>query len=143
QTVSLHLAVVLALFALGHAEAYLLFWLVPLNTVFPACFRLRTAAEHSGIAAAPRYTRSAPETIGTTRTTISGAVERFCLGPHGVGYHTEHHLYPSIRFFRLPEIHRLLQSAPEVAARSHRADGYAQVIRELTGTGRNTIGRSA
>jgi len=142
--VTLHLAVVLALLALGRAEAYVLFWLVPLNTVLPACFRLRTAADHSGIAAAPpRYTRATPDILGATRTTVSTPIGRFFLAPHGINYHIEHHFYPSVPFFRLPEMHRLLQSAPDVAARSHRADGYAQVIRELTGAGRTTTGRAA
>ena len=119
--------------ATGHFQDYVLFWWLPLFTVFPLCFRLRTAAEHSGIAAGQRrFTRGEVDVVGTTRTTVSNPVGRFFLAPHGINYHIEHHLYPSVPYFRLPQLHALLQADPEFASRSRSAAGYGQAISELT-----------
>jgi fatty acid desaturase len=30
--------------------------------------------------------------------------------PRNVGFHLEHHWYPSVPFYRLPELHRLLMA---------------------------------
>jgi fatty acid desaturase len=35
---------------------------------------------------------------------------RAVLFPHHVNYHLEHHLYPAVPHYRLPALHRLLQS---------------------------------
>jgi fatty acid desaturase len=39
------------------------------------------------------------------------------IGPHGINYHLEHHLYPSVPFFNLPALSRqLAQRHPEEIA---------------------------
>ena len=42
---------------------------------------------------------------------MTGAVGRFFLFPHQVAYHIEHHLFPSIPHYHLPEAHRLMRRA--------------------------------
>ena len=45
-----------------------------------------------------------------TRTTIPTRLESLFILPRNIGYHIEHHWYPSVPFYRLPELHdRLLQ----------------------------------
>jgi fatty acid desaturase len=131
----LHASVALLTYTADCLWALILFWWVPLLTVFPACFRLRTVTEHSGIRPnGPRYRREEVDVVSTTRTTVSNAIGRFFLAPHGINYHTEHHLYPSVPYFRLREVHRLLQSDSAYASQAHIASGYAQVVGELTRT---------
>jgi fatty acid desaturase len=132
QIAIMYSAVISLLVATGYFLTFLLFWLLPLLTVFPVCFRLRTVAEHSGVTAQRRYARQVVDTLNTTRTIISNPVTRFFIAPYCINYHTEHHLYPSVPYFRLPEINRLLRDDPEFAAKSHQAKGYSQIINELT-----------
>ena len=37
-------------------------------------------------------------------------LEKFFILPRNIGYHIEHHWYPSVPFYRLPELHRLLMA---------------------------------
>src|SRR5262249_15902234 len=69
--------------AAGQLWTLVLFWWLPLGTVFPACFRLRTAAEHSGIdPGTARYAQPQVDVVGTTRTTIGNPITRFFIAPH-------------------------------------------------------------
>src|SRR5207247_754591 len=97
-------------FASFNLRAYLLLWWLPLVTVFPACFRIRTAAEHSGLGGeGGRYRRETVDVLSSTRTVLGNALDRLFLGPHNVSYHIEHHLYPSVPFYRLRELARILR----------------------------------
>jgi fatty acid desaturase len=129
----LHASIAVSMHAMDHLWTLILFWWVPLLTTFPACFRFRTSAEHSGIGAkGTRYQREVVDVISTTRTTVGSPIIRFFLAPHGINFHTEHHLYPSVPFFRLKELHEILRSDPKHAGKFHDASGYAQVVKELT-----------
>ncbi len=130
----MHVTTGVLLLATGYFWTLILFWWLPLFTVFLVAFRLRAVAEHCGIITGEhRYTRAAVDVLATTRTTISNPLTLFFLCPHGMNYHTEHHLYPSVPYFRLHKIHNLLQADPQFASRCHKAIGYWQVITELTG----------
>jgi fatty acid desaturase len=116
----------------GHLVTYVILWWVPLMTVFPMCFRMRTVAEHSGLeSGARRYTRSKVDVLDTTRTVISTVPGRLVFGPHNVGLHVEHHLYPSVPFYRLPDLRQVLRADAEFSALCHTSPGYHQTIREL------------
>jgi len=57
-------------------------------------------------------------------------LQTFFFAPHQVNYHMEHHQYPSVPFFNLPKVHRLLKergSLPE----TNLYTGYGKVISEL------------
>jgi fatty acid desaturase len=45
-----------------------------------------------------------------TRTTIPTWLESMFVLPHNVGFHLEHHWYPSVPFYRLPELHQQLMA---------------------------------
>ena len=77
----------------------LLYWLLPLATFLMAILYLRDIGEHYGM--------SAPGILGS-RTVLAGWVERLLIAQNGVNFHAEHHLFPSVPFFRLKRLHRQL-----------------------------------
>jgi len=94
----------LAAIGAGYGWAYLLLWIVPLVTVLQAILRLRALCEHG----APGDVSSP---LTAARTNLAPAWVRWWLFPHHVNYHLEHHLYPAIPHYRLPECHRALKAA--------------------------------
>jgi len=80
---------------------YLLLWVLPAVTVLQAILRLRAICEHGAPAATDSPLRAA-------RTTLAGPLLRLILFPHHVNYHVEHHLYPAVPHYRLPQLHRTL-----------------------------------
>jgi fatty acid desaturase len=66
----------------------------------------RRICEHSaGHSASPAYQ--------VTRTTIPTRLESLFILPRNIGYHLEHHWYPSVPFYRLPELHERLLQVPD------------------------------
>ena len=78
---------------------FLIYWILPYCTWHMFAQYTRLVCEHSG-------------RIGTqagfelTRTTIPGALGRFFVLPRNIGYHLEHHWYPSVPWYNLPKIAR-------------------------------------
>jgi len=102
----------------------LLFWLLPLSTFLMAILYVRDIGEHYGMPA-PGLERS--------RTVLCGWWERLLIGQNSVGYHAEHHLFPSVPFFRLPRLHRHLRSDPAYAQQAVIVRGYAAgLFRQVT-----------
>lgn len=102
--IAVQLALPLAALVLGGPAGlakYALLWLLPALTVLQALLRLRAIAEHG----APAGYESA---LVAARTHLAGPLARAVLFPHHVGYHIEHHLYPAVPHYRLPELHALL-----------------------------------
>jgi fatty acid desaturase len=128
-----HLVAAAAAAATGLIWTYLLLWVVPAFTSFTLFFRMRTAAEHSGIGRPEeRYTRDAVDPLATTRTFLADPVTRYLFSPYNIAYHTEHHLYPSVPGYRLKELRECLLKSPRYAARAHVTRGLPGLIRELT-----------
>ena len=101
--VGFHVALPLLMFALGYGIEYLVLWVLPAITVQAFILRLRAVAEHG----APSDTSTA---MGAARTNIAiPFFVRVALFPHNVNYHLEHHLYPAVPHYRLPELHRILK----------------------------------
>jgi fatty acid desaturase len=84
-------------------EGFLLFWLVPYCTWHIAVQYVRIICEHSAV-------ESSEEEYAITRTTIPTWIESFLVLPRNVGYHLEHHWYPSVPFYRLPDLHEHLMA---------------------------------
>jgi len=104
--IAVQLALPLAALVLGGPAGlakYALLWLLPALTVLQALLRLRAIAEHG----APAGYGSA---LVAARTNLAGPLARAVLFPHHVGYHIEHHLYPAVPHYRLPELHALLRA---------------------------------
>jgi len=93
--------VLLGMFTLaGQPLLYFVVWLAPVITLVPLANQLRTIAEHASLDQSP-----------ITRTILTGAAGRVLLAPVLFFYHHEHHLYPSVPFYRLPELHRRLRES--------------------------------
>jgi len=90
-----------ALTYFGGWYAFLLYWIVPYCTWHIAAQYTRLICEHSAV-------ESDEEEYAITRTTIPSWLERVFILPCNVGYHLEHHWYPSVPFYRLPELHEAL-----------------------------------
>jgi len=118
-------AVAAVAFWSGTARLIFLYWLVPLFTCLVFIFRIRSIAEHSAL-------QGEPTAYAGTRTTLPSFLERIFLAPKNVNYHLEHHLFPSVPFFRLPKLHALLCAQPEFL-RAHMTRGYLGVLRECVG----------
>jgi len=98
-------AILAALTSPAHALLIWLFgWLIPLFIVLPVIRFIGELEEHN-------YPLTS--VIESTNTNI-GLVHRVLLHPHGDGYHTLHHLFPTIPFFRVAAVHRqLMKMDPE------------------------------
>ncbi len=97
--------------------AFALYWLLPYCTWHAAAQYLRLICEHSAVRSDdPRYAK--------TRSTIPGPLARFFVLPRNIGYHIEHHWYPSVPFYNLPALHDRLTRRAEFAA-------HAQYTRSL------------
>lgn len=118
-----HLAAMIAVLSVtGTWFWFLLFWVVPLFTWAKLVMRLRSIAEHFATPSDHVYNRS--------RTTLEGWFDRWFVAPHHIGYHLEHHLYPSVPFHRLPALHRRLMEHESYRASAHLTRGYWGVLRE-------------
>jgi fatty acid desaturase len=80
----------------------LVLWIVPYCTWHIAAQYARLVCEHSGaIGEHPDFAR--------TRSTLPGWLGRFFVLPHHIGYHIEHHWYPSVPWYNLPKLHVALR----------------------------------
>ncbi|MGB6949699.1 MAG: fatty acid desaturase family protein [Methyloceanibacter sp.] len=96
-------SVIGALTVFGGWYAFLLYWIVPYCTWHIAAQYARLICEHSAV-------ESDEEEYSITRTTIPTWLESIFILPCNVGYHIEHHWYPSVPFYRLPDLHQALMA---------------------------------
>jgi fatty acid desaturase len=101
---------------------FLLLWVVPILTWLKMIMRIRSIAEHFAIENDHAYTQS--------RTTLPSLLERVFVAPRQVNFHLEHHLYPSVPFYRLPQLHALLMKDALFQAKAHVTSTYWGVLRE-------------
>lgn len=92
--------------------SYFAFWIAPLYLLLFVPTRFRQFCEHGQ----PRLPDAAadPERLITYRP---GLVERTLFAPMRMTHHAEHHLFPSVPYYRLPELAALLGGAPEIEVR--------------------------
>ncbi len=107
---------VVASIAFGFWQLLLLYWVVPLLTVFLAVRYLRSVAEH--------YAVEHETALSEGRTVLAPLWERWLIAPWGLNYHLEHHLYPSVPCFRLHELHKLLMTRDPFPELAHVTHGY-------------------
>jgi fatty acid desaturase len=110
----------------GALEGFALYWIVPMFTWLVLIMRIRSIAEHHAI--------DGPQTeYPLTRTTHATWLERIFLAPKNVNYHIEHHFFPSVPFYRLPELHALLLTKPGFREGAHMTRTYWGVLEESVG----------
>lgn len=119
-------AVVLGfIFFIGAGQLFLFYWIIPLCTWFTATNLLRIAGEHSAIDRQDEFYQ-------LTRTTIPSWFDRVFIVPRNISYHLEHHIYPQVPFYRLPQLHDLLMTKESYRQQSHITKSYCKVLQELT-----------
>jgi len=114
----------------GALEGFALYWLVPMFTWLVFIMRIRSIAEHHAIEGGD----SAYPVIRTTQATW---LERIFLAPKNVNYHIEHHFFPSVPFYRLPQLHAILMSKPGFREGAHMTPTYWGVLEESVGRTRS------
>jgi fatty acid desaturase len=93
-----HLSAFALAFYFGYCVEYFVLWLLPLATVIQAILRLRAVCEHGAVT-----DFSSPLTAA--RTNLVARPLGALLFPHHVNYHIEHHLYPAVPHYYLPQLH--------------------------------------
>jgi fatty acid desaturase len=107
---------VAASIALGFWKELLLYWIVPLLTVFLTIRYIRNVAEH--------YAVEHEHVLNESRTVLAPWWELWLIAPWGLNYHLEHHLFPGVPCFRLGELHRLLMTREPYPQIAHITRGY-------------------
>ena len=107
----------------GTWDTVLLYWVVPYFTWLIFIMRIRSIAEHFALG-------GEADTYGHTRTMRVGILGRLLVAPKNVNYHIEHHFFPSVPFFHLPQLHSLLMSKRGFAAAAHITHSYLGLWRE-------------
>lgn len=95
---------------------FFLFWAVPAVLVLTMLMRIRAISEHFALEHEGTLTES-------RNLEFAAPAEKELFFPHQVGYHLDHHLYASVPFYRLPELHRRLLEDETYAAKAHFNDG--------------------
>ncbi|MGK7936600.1 MAG: fatty acid desaturase family protein [Xenococcaceae cyanobacterium] len=94
--------VILALLGYFHLlPQFFLYWIVPYCTWHVIAEYIRLICEHSAI-------QSDVKPYNLTRTTVTNFLDSLLLLPHNVGYHHEHHWYPSVPYYHLDKLHNRL-----------------------------------
>jgi fatty acid desaturase len=112
----------------GALEGFALYWIVPMFTWLVLIMRIRSIAEHHAIEIGEPQTA-----YPRTRTTQATLLERIFLAPKNVNFHIEHHFFPSVPFYRLPELHAILMSKPGYREGAHVTSTYWGVLEESVG----------
>jgi fatty acid desaturase len=99
-----------------------LLWFLPAFTLLPVILRIRSIAEHFGV--------EGTHELNTSRNFVCGFWERLLLAPHNVGYHLDHHLFPSVPFYNLPLLHRVLLDDQAYTASAHLNEGITGLYRD-------------
>lgn len=109
----------------GWWSEYLLFWIVPMFTWLQVIFRIRSIAEHFGIEYDHVFTQA--------RNTYPSLFDRLFIASKNVWYHLDHHLYPTVPFYNLPQLHeKLNELVPVYRERAHNTNSYLDVLMECT-----------
>jgi fatty acid desaturase len=121
-------AVLAGLASSGAWGGFFLYWVLPYCTWHVLIQYLRLICEHSAVRSGdPRY--------ADTRTTIPGPLGRWFVLPRHIGYHLAHHWYPSVPFYRLPELHARLEARPGFRSHARVFRSIPASLRDVTSTG--------
>jgi fatty acid desaturase len=124
KRLAFYVAVLSVIGLTGSWLGLLMYWIVPYFTVFLLFLYLRSVAEHFG-------SMDYEHELGSSRTVYPHLWEKAFFAPHNVNYHLDHHLYPSVPFYNLPQLHALLLENPQYRENAHITRGYSTgVVRE-------------
>lgn len=101
---------------------FLMYWLVPALTWVGLITHLRIIGEH--------YALPRTHFLNKTRTTLANRWERLFVAPNNIHFHLEHHLYPSVPWYHLPDLHHALMEHAGFRDQAHITRGYWRLIGE-------------
>lgn len=110
-------AMLTGLVYLGWIDEFLIYWVIPYLTVFPAVGWLIETSEHFPLA------WFHDQAVFATRNRDGNAFERFLTGVHSEGWHLVHHLRPGIPFWNQRKAHKIMLGDPDYAASTARYGG--------------------
>lgn len=105
----------------GHAWLYAA-WVIAYLCPLQLFIRIRSMAEHGCLP-------ESSDMFVNTRTTRAGWLARLTVAPVHVNHHLEHHVMASVPYYRLPQMHAMLQ-ARQSAEVPRPASGYGAVLRQ-------------
>jgi fatty acid desaturase len=109
---SFYVCAVALVIAAGVQREALLYWVLPYCTWHIVANYLRVVCEHSGHI-------SEHKDFSLSRTTVPGLLGRIFILPRNIGYHIEHHWYPSVPWYNLPALHRVLREDQAFSAHAN------------------------
>ena len=121
-----YLLVIFFIWYFGVFKEFLLYWIVPLATWLSFIFHIRAIGEHWAI----DHKEGA---LGGSRTILLSKFEELFVTPHNFNYHAEHHLYPSVPYYRLKKLHNFLMQKPQFRNQVHLTKGYWGLFKECLG----------
>lgn len=124
-----HLAVLGFLFFLDRKLLllYCLLWLLPIFTFTRVWQQWRLWIEHGAPFARNNEALDrdpAQNVLRLTQSTIGKNVTRYLVGPFGLNYHVEHHLYSGVPHYYLPTLSRKLRALPRFQQAYQYRDSY-------------------
>jgi fatty acid desaturase len=119
---------------LGLWTQVVLWWLAPAVTFLPVLLRVRGIAEH--------FALPGQHELNNARNVFAPFWERWLLAPHNICQHLDHHLFPYVPFYRLPALHRALESDPIYRRLAHENSAYLfggmpSVLSDLVSAGKD------
>lgn len=126
KMLSFYLFVAVILTSTGLWTVFVFYWVIPIATSLKLIKRIRAVAEHFAVPM-KNYDE-------VTRTTISSGIERYLIGAHNVGYHTEHHRFSSVPWYNLEKLHQYAKTTGELSSWGHISHGYMKgLVQEMQG----------
>jgi fatty acid desaturase len=111
-----YLMLLATLYAFNLWLGFFILWMVPSFSVLSFFVRYRTLAEHIMV--------ESEHELNKTRHVDPTFFERIILAPLNVNYHLTHHLFPSVPFYNLPEMHRILMRHETFRSHAHLTTSY-------------------
>jgi fatty acid desaturase len=106
------------------------YWVVPFATWGMLANTLRAVAEHYPVEFAPK-SDPAMDDVFRTRDVMLTWFDAMFVVTRGVNFHLTHHLFPSVPFFRLKQLHRAIARREPYRQNAHVTRGYHRVLREV------------
>ncbi len=98
-----------------------LYWIVPFFTWLQVILRLRKIADHTIIE---------EDSLLKTGIVTPTLFDKLFILPHNFSYHLEHHLYPSVPFYRLPALHKELMKSETYADQAHVSNSFWSIFKQ-------------
>lgn len=102
---------------------FLKYWILPYITWLQVIVRIRAIAEHHAIS---------DKANKETRTTLTNILDKLLFGPKNSNFHAEHHVFPTVPFYNLPKLHKILLKNDTFKSSTHYSNGYISVLKECT-----------